>query len=243
MVYLSLMYVKIKSIIESTLHLIYPNVCFGCRQPLLLSEPYKICASCLTKTEKTNFHQKPFPNDMETKLLGFSTLKRATALFYFDKKGVIQNIIHSLKYENKPFLGEQLGIFLAHTLKSDRFFEDIDYIVPVPMHPKKERLRGYNQAAMIGKGIEKVTGIPCVSDILIKTTHTLTQTRKNRLQRILSLSEKSIFDCPEPEKIQGKNVLLVDDIITTGSTIVKCLEVLEKYQCKTCKVVTVGMAR
>lgn len=234
---------KGKSIIESILHLVYPNVCFGCHQPLLLSEPYKICTSCLTRIEKTDFHLKPFPNDMEAKLLGFPFLKRATALFYFDKKGSLQNIIHSLKYESKPFLGEHLGTFLAHTLKKDSFFDEVDYILPVPMHAKKERLRGYNQAAMIVKGIQKVINIPYEKDILIKTEQTLTQTRKNKVQRLLSLSEKSIFTSFVPEKIKNKSILLVDDIITTGSTLIKCLEVLEQYGCKTCKIVTLGMAR
>ncbi len=232
-----------KSYIESVLHLVYPNVCFGCKQPLLLSEPYKICTSCLTKTEKTDFHLKDFPNDMEAKLLGFPFLKRATALFYFDKKGTIQSIIHSLKYENKPFLGEDLGNFMANSLKESNFFDNIDYLVPVPMHPKKERLRGYNQAVMILKGIQKVIPLPYHKEILVKTEHTLTQTRKNRLQRILSLSEKSIFDTLSPEKIENKNVLLIDDIITTGSTLIKCMEVLEKYGCKTCKILTIGFAR
>lgn len=236
-------YSRIKPVIESVLHLAYPNVCFGCRQPLLLSEPYKICTSCLTKTEKTNFHQKSFPNEMEAKLLGFPFLKRATALFYFDKQGAVQNIIHSLKYENKPFLGEDLGTFMAYSLKEETFFEDMDYIVPVPMHPKKERIRGYNQAAVIVKGMKKVISIPYLPELLIKTTLTLTQTRKNRLQRMLSLSEKSIFESLAPEKIENKNVLLVDDIITTGSTLIKCMEVLEKYGCKTCKILTVGIAR
>lgn len=238
-----MMYSGIKPIIESVLHLAYPNVCFGCKQPLLLSEPYKICTSCLTKTEKTNFHQKDFPNDMEAKLLGFPFLKRATAMFYFDKQGVIQNIIHSLKYENKPLLGEHLGTFMAHSLKKDAFFEDTDYLVPVPMHPHKERIRGYNQAAMIVKGIEKITDIPYNHDILVKTEHTLTQTRKGKIQRLLSLSEKSIFTSLAPEKIKNKSVLLVDDIITTGSTLVRCMEVLEKYGCKTCRILVVGMAR
>lgn len=237
------MYSRIKPIIESVLHLAYPNVCFGCKQPLLFSEPYKICTTCLTKIEKTDFHLKDFPNEMEAKLLGFPFLKRATALFYFDKKGAIQNIIHSLKYENKPFLGEHLGIFMAHSLKESTFFEDIDYIIPVPMHPKKERLRGYNQAAKIVQGIRKVIHIPYSDDILVKTEHTLTQTRKNRLQRILSLSEKSIFESFAPEKIENKNVLLVDDIITTGSTLIKCMEVFQKYGCKMCKILTVGIAR
>jgi ComF family protein len=180
---------------------------------------------------------------MEAKLLGFPFLKRATALFYFDKQGAVQNIIHSLKYENKPFLGEDLGTFMAYSLKEETFFEDMDYIVPVPMHPKKERIRGYNQAAVIVKGMKKVISIPYLPELLIKTTLTLTQTRKNRLQRMLSLSEKSIFESLAPEKIENKNVLLVDDIITTGSTLIKCMEVLEKYGCKTCKILTVGIAR
>jgi ComF family protein len=236
-------YSKIKPVIESVLHLAYPNVCFGCKQPLLLSEPYKICSSCLTKIEKTNFHHKPFPNDMEARLLGFPFLKRATAFFYFDKQGALQNIIHSLKYENKPFLGEHIGTFIANSLKNDAFFEGTDYIVPVPMHPKKERIRGYNQVGMIVKGIQKVIDIFSPSDLLVKTTHTLTQTRKNKVQRLLSLSEKTIFDTLAPQKIENKSVLLVDDIITTGSTLIKCMEVLEKYGCKTCKILTVGIAR
>lgn len=237
------MYSKVKPVIESVLHLAYPNVCFGCRQPLLLSEPYKICTSCLTKIEKTNFHLKTFPNEMEAKLLGFPILKRATALFYFDKKGALQQIIHSLKYENKPFLGEDLGEFMAHMLKGEGFFDEIDYLVPVPMHPKKERIRGYNQAAMIVKGIQKVINIQYEKNLLVKTEQTATQTRKNKLQRWLSLSEKSIFTSFIPEQIQNKNVLLVDDIITTGSTLIKCMEVLQNYGCQTCKVLTVGMAR
>ncbi|MDW8302130.1 MAG: phosphoribosyltransferase family protein [Bacteroidia bacterium] len=234
---------RINEIIESVLHLAYPNVCFGCQQPLLLSEPYKICSTCLVKIEKTYFHEKPFPNPMESKLLGFPFLKRATALFYFDKKGILQKIIHSLKYENKPFLGEHLGTFLAYQLRNTGFFDDVDYIVPIPMHPKKERLRGYNQAAMIVKGIQKVVNIPYSPDILVKVEQTLTQTRKGKLQRLLSLSEKSIFTSLAPEKIHNKTLLLVDDIITTGSTLIKSMEVLEKYSCKACKVVTVGMAR
>lgn len=233
--------VNFRQIVDSLLHLMYPNLCLGCERPLLSQEKKGICLHCLSNIEQTYQHHKPYPNDIEARFLGYQRLKGASALYYFDKEGSFQQLMYALKYENKPFLGVVLGEFLGTMLKEEGFLSQIDALVPVPMHLSKRRKRGYNQAEKIMQGIQKVANIPFYPKLLVKTYRTLTQTKKNRLERQTQV--RSMFESAQPEILKGKNILLIDDIITTGSTLAQCMDVLEKYDCQSYKIATLGMAR
>jgi competence protein ComFC len=151
-------------------------------------------------------------------------LEKATALFSFQKGSRFRKLLHSLKYKNKPEIGVLLGRELGAEMKKSGNFKNIDAIIPVPLHSKRLKERGYNQSEQIGHGISEILGIPQYTDVFFRNEYTKTQTRMNREERWNNVSGK--FNVKNSEKIQNKHVLLVDDVITTGSTLEACGEIL-----------------
>ena len=149
---------------------------------------------------------------------------RATAYFYYYKDGKYSCLIHHLKYYDHPKVGTYLGRLAANELKASGFFDDIDLIVPVPLSKKKHRRRGYNQCDYIAHGISKITGIPIRTDCIERTIDTDTQTHKDRMERWKNT--EGIFHIAKPEKLKGKHLLLVDDVVTTGATLHACISTL-----------------
>lgn len=133
-------------------------------------------------------------------------------------------LLHALKYRNRPDIGILLGTWMYEELAQDHWFEGIDFIVPVPLHHKKEKKRGYNQAAVIGRGISKAGGIPMYERLLLRSVNSGSQTRLSRIARWENAGKA--FSIQEPEMVKGKHVLLVDDVITTGATLEACADKL-----------------
>jgi ComF family protein len=210
------------SIFNEFLGLFFPESCVVCGEPLLTAEE-NICLSCLLQLPRTNNFLEA-DNAVEKLLAGRFPFERIATFCTFTKGGILQPIIHQVKYNGKAHLGETLGMLFGRDLVGSDFLSPIQLIVPVPLHPKKQKQRGYNQSEMIAYGISKATDIPLSTNNLIRIVHNPTQTKRNKIQRWENV--KDIFTVNHPEEFENKHILLVDDIITTGSTIEACAQAL-----------------
>jgi ComF family protein len=155
-------------------------------------------------------------------------IEKAAAFSFYTRDSRIRKLIHQLKYKGIREVGTELGRIYGRTLLSSGFLEGIDIIVPVPLHPSKQRQRGFNQSEMISDGISEVSGIPGNTGILLRKTSSKTQTKKSRYERWTNVED--IFMTPDPDSLKGTHILLVDDVITTGSTIEACASELLKTE-------------
>jgi ComF family protein len=167
-------------------------------------------------------------------------IERAAAFSFFNKGSRIRNLIHNLKYKGIKELGYELGRIYGLSLKSSGFTVDIDLIIPVPLHPSKKRIRGFNQSDTISSGIADATGLPVDTNCLARTTVSATQTRRSRIERWTNV--EGIFCVTDPGIIRYKHILLVDDVITTGSTIESCANELLKVDGVKVSVVALAFA-
>ncbi|MFD2551253.1 ComF family protein [Bizionia sediminis] len=206
------------------LNLCFPKVCYACNALLGDNEQFA-CTNCRHQFPVTNFH---FNNDDSVLKVFYGRLpvQHATALFRFEKKGMVQQLIHNLKYRGFEEVGTFLGAWLGTELKQIPAYQTVDVVIPVPLHKNKLRKRGYNQVTKFGQEIAKSLEANFTDDVLIKVSNTSSQVTKNRITRWLNNSE--IFKATNLNKIAGKHVLLVDDIITTGATMEACGTVLLK---------------
>lgn len=208
-------------IVEDILYFLFPACCDVCGRALMEGERF-LCSGCYLALPRTNFHREK-DNAVEKLFWGRVKIERATSLFYFRKGSDFQPLLHKLKYEGRGEIGVYLGeVFAAEIMGS--VIADVDLILPVPLHPKKKRKRGYNQSMKIAEGMSAVLDIPVERENLIRSVYTDTQTRRNRFERFLNMKDK--FEVKDQEKIRSKRVLLVDDVVTTGSTIEACAGVL-----------------
>lgn len=210
---------------NNLLNLFFPNLCKVCKRPLVEGEE-QICLKCLCDLPHTGYH-KQANNPVEQLFIGKAPIEHATAYLRYEKGGKTQSLIHSLKYHDNKELGFLLGRQLARELKADHSpICAADLLLPVPLHPRKLRERGYNQSEWIASGIRSVLGIPVDTRSLVRSVHTNTQTRKDIYDRWLNVC--SIFNITDPEALADKHVLLIDDVITTGATISACAQALSK---------------
>jgi len=210
--------------INNLINLLFPKVCLACTNALTDNEAY-ICTNCRHELPVTNIH---FDGSDEVKkvLYGRVKLENGTALLRFQKRGKVQHLIHNLKYKGHQEIGEFLGSWLGEELKQVDAYRNIDVVIPVPLHKLKQRKRGYNQVDRFGKQVAKSLNAKYLDSVLTKITNTSSQVKKNRLSRWNSIDE--IFSIQNLHKINGKHILLVDDLITTGATIEACANQLLK---------------
>ena len=216
--------------------LFFPRICQVCGEKLYQQEEI-ICSKCIYDLPRTNFHLET-KNQLETMFWGRFPVEKATALLYFKKGSSYRKLIHQLKYKKKPEIGIYLGRLLAEDLGN--WAAGIDYIVPVPLHPKKKKIRGYNQSEMIANGLSEILKIPVDTQTLIRATFTQTQTRKARYERWENV--KSVFAISDEETFQGKHILLVDDVITTGATLEGSAQALLGVRDLKVSIAAIGMA-
>lgn len=157
-------------------------------------------------------------------------VRRVLALYKFSKISKVQHLLHALKYRNHPEIGIALGRIYGDELRSVDLQNEIDLIIPVPLHSKRKRSRGYNQSEQFGIGLSEQLGIECSDDIMKRVIRTETQTRRTKLQRWMNVKE--VFEIAQADRITNKRILLVDDVITTGATIEACGLELIKAGCK-----------
>jgi ComF family protein len=193
-------------------------VCDGCGSDII-DEESSLCMKCIAEMPETNFHLHA-SNPVEKIFWGRLPIISATAQYYFIKESLMQHLMHQLKYKGNKELGKQLGRLMGHDLQKTNRFKTVDYLVPLPLFPSKEERRGYNQATILCEGIAEVMNVEILRDAITRTQFTETQTRKGRIERWQNMEGK--FELMKPEKIRDKNILLVDDVITTGATLEAC---------------------
>lgn len=210
--------------IRSLLHLFYPHVCENCGQDLTVTEEV-LCVVCMRKLPLTSFQLTP-DNPVEKIFFGRVHLQHATAGYYFARDTCLQQLIHQFKYGGRKDIAIYLGRQLGLQLKESSWCEEVSFIIPVPLNRAKQRHRGYNQAAMLAKGIGEMLNCAVLEDGLARKAHSVTQTHKTRLERWENVAE--VFSLNYPEKIKGRHILLVDDVLTTGATLEACAHALQE---------------
>lgn len=218
------------------LDLIFPRNCPQCGRALFDFEPC-LCTICQGSLPVANFHLRPYDNELTSKIRGLTQVNRVMSFLRFSKKGKSQKLLHQLKYRNKPEIGEEMGRLYGLLLANHGYLMEWDVIVSVPLHPMKQKRRGYNQSERFGVGLSKSLGIK-LENFLERKKFTETQTKKSRLQRLDNVEE--VFDLKENEEISGLRILLVDDVITTGATLCACANVLLANGAKTVDLATIA---
>ena len=216
------MIAQLKNIVGSTMHLLYPHVCTGCGSDLLEADSL-LCLTCMHDLPHTNFAALP-NNPVEKDFWGRINLVAAYSQFYFSKAFLMQHLIHHLKYKGNTKIGFYLGEIMGKTMLQSNRFSTMDALLPLPLYPDKEHKRGYNQATVICNGISSVMNIPVLSSAVIRQHATETQTRKHRTERWENV--KDSFKVVKPGELNGKRLLLVDDVVTTGATLEACGNVM-----------------
>lgn len=200
------------------LALIFPKVCYACGKSLFKKEDC-ICTYCHYHLPKTNFHLDP-DNPVQKLFWGRANIQAASAMYLFNKGGKVQRLIHQLKYRGKQEIGISLGRYYGKELKKAPLFSSADIVVPVPLHLKKLRKRGYNQSELFARGLSESLEVENESSLLIREHVSDTQTKKSRFDRWKNVEE--IFKVTDPGKAAGKHILLADDVVTTGATLEAC---------------------
>lgn len=205
---------------RSAARLLFPRRCVVCGARLVEGEE-GICLRCNMDMPRTNWHLLP-DNPVEKEFWGKIPLEHATSFFLYHKGSDFRHVLHLLKYGGRKDIGRIMGRFMAQELQDSGFFEGIDRIVPIPLHPLKRKERGYNQSECLARGLSAVTGIPVDTSGVKRVVHTQSQTRKSAYERWENVA--GIFRVEHPEHYAGQHILLVDDVLTTGSTITACAD-------------------
>lgn len=210
--------------LKNLLNLLFPKCCNGCAVQLLTYET-TICLRCRHELPLTNHFSNP-ENETFKKFYGKLPVEHASSVVYFNKKGIVQQLIHNLKYKGAQEVGTFFGTLYSDPVQNDAILKTVDEVIPVPLHPKKLRERGYNQVTTFGKSLANGLQVPLNEKLLERKRYSKTQTTKN----IFGRTELStvLFDVRFSEKDHGKHFLLVDDVITTGSTLEACGKALLK---------------
>ena len=225
-------------LLKSLLNLLFPRTCAACGNLLLEGED-TVCTTCRFLLPKTGYEMHP-DNPLAQNFFGQMPFNAVSAEFFFSKTGKVQHLIHGLKYhhcrENGLFLGQEIG----RSLLKAPDYQGIEYIIPIPLHPKKEKIRGYNQSHVIAEGISEIMNVPIAEKCLVRSVFTDTQTKKSREERWQNV--KDIFNIENPEKLENKHVLLVDDVLTTGATLMSAGKALMQVEGIKISVVTAACA-
>lgn len=228
----------VKDWLSSFLSLLFPRCCVVCGSPLAKGEEC-ICAMCNMNLPRTDYHLQK-DNPVEQLFWGKVPLERATSFFFYRKGSDFRQILHQLKYGGRKEIGAIMGRYMASELLASGFFEGVDVIIPVPLHKRKQRIRGYNQSEWIARGVAAVTGIPINDESVVRRKNTDTQTRKSAFERWENVD--GIFELNHSESLVGKHILLIDDVLTTGATTVACISSLMEIEGMRISVLTLAMA-
>ncbi|MDR1526402.1 MAG: ComF family protein [Dysgonamonadaceae bacterium] len=227
---------KDTNLLQNLISLFYPPLCMGCSEALITGEKF-LCSNCFDDLPKTNYHFCKDNRAYEQLLTRFP-VQKASAYLYYTKDGLGQKLVAAIKYQGNRVFGEWMGALMAGDLRSSGFFDGIDYLVPVPLHKKKQWDRGFNQSEILAKGILSVTGIPLDNRVLYRAKANVSQTRKGVFERWKNTQD--LFQVENTVVFQNKHILLVDDVLTTGSTLEACAQAL--LQCENVRISVLTLA-
>lgn len=199
-------------------------LCFGCNVRLYRGEQI-LCTFCRDQLPLTEYSFNE-ENAVDRIFYGRTDIKKASSLLIYTENGIVQNLIHQLKYRNQPQIGSFLGDWYGQLLAENRSLKSVDMVIPVPLHPIKLKRRGYNQVTLFAQKLAEHLEAGLETGILLKTANTKTQTRKSRILRWRH--QPDLYVLSNPALISGKTILLVDDVITTGATIEACAQTLHR---------------
>ena len=212
--------------LDEFLSLFFPRVCHSCGKALFMHEK-ALCTTCLHLLPATKSHLDA-RSDADQVFWGRVQLKKVSACYYYTRNGKVQRLVHALKYRGMMDVGMAVGAHYGRDLKKSGYYRQIDMIIPVPLHPRKLRKRGFNQSEVFARGLSETMGIPVECRQLVRLKASQTQTRKSRFSRWQNV--EGIFAVRDPDALSHKRVLLVDDVITTGATIEACSRALQKAE-------------
>lgn len=214
----------LKQILIDFLNLLFPVRCVSCGE-CIEGRHSVICDECLSKIQITDYHLYPNTNRLWMLMNTNVDIKYAYALFKFHQNDIVKKLIHYMKYKNHPEIGVQLGILYGSILKKHHCNIHFDVIIPVPLHKKRIEQRGYNQSEMFAKGLSQIINIPVNDNCIFRTVNTISQTTKSGSDRLLGMD--NVFTVVDMDEVKGKRVLIVDDVVTTGSTMTSCIKALK----------------
>jgi len=212
--------------LQDFLALIYPRNCVACGNSLFKHED-QVCNYCYTNLPKTHFN-KLHKNPVEELFYGRIQLVFATSYYLFHKKSHVQALLHDIKYKGNKQLAALLGNWFGNYLRDEEKLKQVDYLLPVPLHEKKLKQRGYNQSEEFANGLSQKLEIETNASLLIRNAFTNTQTKKSKYERWENVEH--VFEVTDIEALKNKHVVLIDDVITTGATIEACCDVLQKIE-------------
>jgi len=218
--------------------LFFPSLCITCSDRLISQENF-LCMNCWNDIPVTNFHLNS-ENKIAQLFWGRVEIENATSFFSYKKGSKYQQLIHFIKYKGLKELGFETGFKFGFALLNSKRFKNIDLIVPVPLHPRKQKKRGFNQSEWIANGIAKSMKKPVSKENLFRQIHTSTQTQKNRFERWQNVD--GIFGIKRNKEFEGKHILLIDDVVTTGSTLEACAFQLLKLKNTKVSIATLAFA-
>lgn len=224
---------------EALLELFYPNLCMVCGARSHSKEEI-FCFKCQALSSPTSLHLH-LENEFTGHFKGRVNILTGASLYYYVPDGLAHKILELIKYRNKPELAEGLGQYYGKILSDVPSYREIDLVIPVPLHPKRELLRGYNQSFLFGRAIAKELNAEIIHNVLIRSSNTNTQTEMDRFRRNENM--RNVFKLVNPDSIRQKNILLVDDVLTTGATLESCAIELLKGSPKSICMATVAMGR
>tara|TARA_R110002050_G_scaffold110892_1_gene223530 strand:- start:16982 stop:17713 length:732 start_codon:yes stop_codon:yes gene_type:complete len=231
------MHNKFSKILNDINSILVPKGCFGCNAHLYKGERL-LCTVCRNQLPLTEYNYND-ENPFDSIFYGKVFIKKSNSFLFFTENGVVKNLIHHLKYKNKEAIGAFLGDWCGAIIKEGKMLDHIDLVFPVPLHKKKLKKRGYNQVSLFGKTIAHHLNTDYKEDVLIKTKNTKTQTKKDRFFRWQS--NQDLYTLNTAVSLKNKNVLIVDDVVTTGATLEACAKAIEHVEGITIYVLTMAM--
>ena len=221
------------------LDLISPRLCVVCGNRLAVTEEV-VCSKCYLHLPRTDFDNDLYENVMAKLFWGQIKLEKATALFYYEAHAETAKILYELKYKNHPEIGVVMGRMMAKELMKSGLFEDIDALVPVPLAKKREHERGYNQSLELAKGVSEVTGLPIANLVIRRTKFVGSQTKRGRWER--NENVEHVFELVD-DNISDQHLLLIDDVVTTGATVIACAKEMQKASNVKISVLALGFVK